>query len=751
MPASAINSQVDAIVPQVDAPATGARQSLKGFPDKAICLADPFVVVDAVDAVDATQVDALTVAEAVELTGKSKQALHKRLSADHLLHDRICSSGPNKGRAEKIVHLVDLFRAYPAARATYEARQTKAQQTVVQVQVAQAEAQADSQAVAGLKDWQRRVMDARLAILAQIDAVQADRGCGRDLAVALVIAQAVEGRLPEDIQALVPLANARKGQSGSRLLSRRSIYRWAQELKAGKAALAPKAKGFVEPRWAKHLLGLFRQPQKPSLAQCVAELAHLLPSDISAPSYQQARRYLDKVGNVERHRGRMLPRELKNLKPFKRRDTEVLGAPLVCVTADGHTFDAEVQHPFTGRPFRPEITTVLDLYTRKVVGVSVGLAESAFTVMEALRHCCLAHGIPALMYVDNGSGYRNQWVAGVMQRIGCTMTHSVAYNSQARGCIERVQKTIWVDLGAKKLRTYMGAQMDREARQVAYKAVRKGQEGALIPWQDFVDFARATLEAYNNRPHKELPWTVDDRQRRVRMSPSQAWTLAVEEGFQPVLCTDSLDELLPMLERKVARGELNLNGNRYFSRELEEFNGELVRAAFDPWDVQRVWIRDREGRFLCEAQLDGNKTPYFPQPYILKALEERQRAADQRAEAKRARRRDLPTVPGPKEIVAISPEEAAKADAYAQESGLVLPTLATAQPAPATTQTPEAPRWKDRAEYAADVLAHPDRYPAQEVQDIQIALRDDFTLRLQVQLDYPSLAPQLADPAAGIA
>jgi putative transposase len=68
---------------------------------------------------------------------------------------------------------------------------------------------------------------------------------------------------------------------------------------------------------------------------------------------------------------------MKNIKPFVRRDISQL-QPNDVWTADGHTFDAEVQHPMHGRPFRPEITAIIDVATRRIIGWSVGLAESVW-------------------------------------------------------------------------------------------------------------------------------------------------------------------------------------------------------------------------------------------------------------------------------------------------------------------------------------------------------------------------------------
>jgi putative transposase len=139
------------------------------------------------------------------------------------------------------------------------------------------------------------------------------------------------------------------------------------------------------------------------------------------PSYSKAHHYLHKIGAVQASKGRVTGKDLRAMKPFRRRDTADM-YPGDAYTADGHCFDAEVYHPFTGRAFRPEVTPVLDVATRKCVGWSIDLAESGLAVLDALRMACETHGIPAIFYTDNGSGFKNQMMSapgtGLLNRLG---------------------------------------------------------------------------------------------------------------------------------------------------------------------------------------------------------------------------------------------------------------------------------------------------------------------------------------------
>lgn len=492
-----------------------------------------------------------------------------------------------------------------------------------------------------LKDWQRRTAEARAAIVAEVKRLAAIGG--QENAIRTVIHLAATGTLPEQLQQLVTVANAKAGVGGSRTLSRTSIYRWIKDAEAGFSALAPKTrdeKGI--PPWGAALLSQWQQPQKPTLAAALDRLN--LPAHIAPPSYSQARRFLDKMSARDREIGRMGPREIKSMRAYVKRDTSQMW-PGDAYTADGHTFDAEIAHPAHGKPFRPEITTVIDIATRRAVGWSAGLAESTWSVLDALRHGCLGCGIPAIFYVDNGSGFKNALMAdeatGFMARLAITLTHSLPYNSQARGIIERAHQTLWVK-ASRDLPTYMGAPMDREARQKVYKLTRAdikavGTSRLLMAWADFITWCESQVEAYNNRPHRSLPRIRDAATGKLRhQTPMEAWAQAGEEGWQPTLVLENeRDDLFrPYKEVLTRRALVTLFGNSYFHRELEHYHGDTVRVGYDIHDASRVWVRDRQGRLICVAEFEGNKRSYFPQSFVEQAAQKRAEGRIKRAQAR---------------------------------------------------------------------------------------------------------------------
>ena len=413
----------------------------------------------------------------------------------------------------------------------------------------------------------------------------------------------------------------------------------------------------------------YRQPQKPSVQAAYNRFAADWQAQqplAKLPSIHQVRRFLsDKLGNVCREDGRLGKRELKTLQSSTEREFLHLD-PAEIYSADGHTFDAEVLHPDSGKPFRPEITTVIDIATRKIVGWSIDLAESQLAVLDAVSNACTLCGIPAVLYVDNGKGYKNAIMGdaatGLMGRIGSTLVHSAPYSSQARGVIERLHRTVWVE-GAKMLQSYIGKDMDAEAGGRVHKASRalakrnislKGvpalaniaslSANMLPDWQEFRRFCQARVDEYNNRPHRSLPKVLDTSGKKRHMTPNELWALKLAQGAQ-VNRVDDAERHYLFLPRKlctVQREQVRLHGSYYAHADLAQYHGERLQVAFRADNGEHVWLFDDNGRYICRADWQAHNADYFPKSMLDKAKDKRvdtqiKRLADKQAIVEAAR------------------------------------------------------------------------------------------------------------------
>lgn len=488
-----------------------------------------------------------------------------------------------------------------------------------------------------LNEDQLAVMTARVAFVREIERLA--QVTTQTKAIQTLVDAARSGDLTPYLADRVVRANDRK--TATRTLSERTLKRWLSDFrKHGERALAPRRRkaDMSVPAWGPEFLKRYQRPQKPSIAAAYERLVE--ETDPPHPSIDQVRRWLKKLSPEAKERGRMGPREIKALQPFKRRKTDHMWPNDVWVS-DGHTFDAEVINPLTGQPFRPEVTLVLDWYTRRITGFALNLAESTVATLDALRHGITNAGMFNLFYVDNGSGFDNAAVYEVVDRLGGTITHSLPYNSQARGVVERAHKTALVRL-AKEFDSYIGADMDPEAstkvHKLSRKAIKDGLKPVMIPsFQEFFDRLNDAVDRYNHAPHGGLRKVRDIHTGRMRhQSPMEAWANAEVEGFEAITAPADLIASLtrPQEVRKTHRGEVRINGGIYFLDALRDFHGEEVKVAWDYRDSSKVGVFTLEGEVIGDAELDGNATPAMPVSVLQRGADKREKGQLKRLTAK---------------------------------------------------------------------------------------------------------------------
>lgn len=487
-------------------------------------------------------------------------------------------------------------------------------------------------------DRERAAVTARLAFCAEVERLTPL--VGKTRAVSHLVNLSRLGELDERLTALLPQALPRMRQPR---LSERTLWRWCGDLDGGgAAALTPRMRReYPLPAWGGELLDCYQKPQHPSVALAHAELCRAMRArGEEPPSIHACYRLLNKMSRPEREAGRATGNALLRLRPHQRCDTSELW-PTDIYTADGTTFDAEVLHPGHGQPFKPEITAVLDVATRRCVGVSIALAESASGVLDAVRMACLGYGVPAFFYSDNGPGYVNRLLlddrSGMFPRLGITPVNAIPGRPQGKGLMERAVGTLWVR-AAQGLESYGGALMDRDAAKRNFKlsraAIRQGKRAVLPTWDDFKAHIAARIREYNAAPHRGLPRYRDAQGRLRHYSPEEYWQTFTARGFTPVRVPRDMEaEMFMPAEKRVTRnGWLQFYSGRYFAPELADFHGEAVEVRYDIWDDSRVWCWTFDGRRIGEARRDGNTRPYIERTRLEAAREKRAQAQVRRLE-----------------------------------------------------------------------------------------------------------------------
>ncbi len=609
------------------------------------------------------------------------------------------------------------------------------------------------QTLADLKDWQRAIMTARLILVREV--LRLARIGGRMRAIETLVEAGNAGRLAPELQSAVARANAKQGARAP--LSTTSLRRWVDAFEEAKdpAALAPAPsprEQHLPPPWLADFLDFYARPGKPSITAAARACADQRPH-VALPPVRTIQHHVKKMPAIERARGRMGARALRQLKAFVRRDVSDLWPTAVYVT-DGHTHHAMVAHPLIGKPFRPEITSTIDVVTRRNVGWSAALAENTWGTIDALRHAFTTSGIPDIWYVDNGSGFNNvvfdDTLMGLLSRFDVEKHNRLPYRSQAGGVIERHHKT-WIE-EARLLPAYVGTDMDQEARQrvdtrVAEDIATRGSSPLLQSWPDFIAWMEREVAAYNDRPHSSLPKIVDATGKRRHMSPNEAWASWVARGWEPDLVEADDADFRPQERRRVLRAEIQLFTNRYFAIELEEFHECDVLVAYDIHDASKVWVSTLDHRLICVATYFGNSVSYFPRSVAEQAHEKRVENRLKRNERKR-------------EAIA----EEGRAPVLTLAASTVTPTVLATAPAPVVLEVvapaeeptkappqaePKRPNFTDDVEMARWLMAHDDQITAHDARYLVERMRNSiFRLRLDADGIDPSALASLLKPIA---
>ncbi|WP_027360846.1 Mu transposase C-terminal domain-containing protein [Desulforegula conservatrix] len=487
-----------------------------------------------------------------------------------------------------------------------------------------------------LKGWQKDTATARLTF---VKFLQNHPKSQRQGIIDLLVMQ-TQGTLPAYLSEIIASANNRSGSNGERGLSERTLKRWASDYaKYGYMGIVPESpnKEVAIPAWAAEFLTLYRKPSKPAI-NFVLELMAYTGCD-NIPSYDQARRFVKNFSRLDIERGRKSPKELRSQKGFVRRSNDGF-MPMDIVQMDGHSFKAKVQHPFHGRPFIPEICLAVDNVTKMVIGWSVGLAESAQTVGDCVRHMVTLNdkkpygGIPAILYTDNGAGNEGKEMTsdmtGLFERLGVLHKTGRPGNPQGRGGIESFNKNVinW----ARLLETFRGKGMSKDVERSVYLAMdkdvrEKGKSDITIAWADFLDFMTQFQTWYNYyHHHSTLPKITDSESGRKRhMTPAERWQQFLDQGWRPEMISEEeyISLKRPRIERKTNRAEINVGTNIYFDKRLEHYHGMQVIVEYDVHDPSKVWVYDHDERLIAIPEWNRNKKAFFPVSMHEQALEKR--------------------------------------------------------------------------------------------------------------------------------
>jgi len=439
-------------------------------------------------------------------------------------------------------------------------------------------------------------------------------------------------------QALREACDPRGRESqGDELPSVATLRRWVESAQRG-VDLTPKPSAQVDLAvrpWYGPLFALTDRPQKPTIRAAYEQLIQHWRDEwadypgAEPPSYDAAVRAYAKRSGTDKLKGRNTGSALRSKTFYKSRDYSGL-QPFFEVHADGWNSHFTAPHPVTGEYVSYELWHFHDTATRYVTPMAIGLTENTDIIMQGLQSCIAVGGLVAILQTDHTSSVKNKrWLednAGLAERLGLSIVHPQEVgNSQANGIAENFNT--WLDKESRELATYQNPnRMDsgtfvkvRRLTNAMVKASAKPAERAALRAKaislgkglvfdshaEAVAWIHSKEVKWNNRPHRSLPKVRNAAGKLVHQTPAQALQAARDAGWEPMLLSHEqlVDEFRPHFRKFVRRGAVTpFGGMRYHHADLAHYEGAEVLVAVDKDQPDQVWVKDLEGRAICEAR-----------------------------------------------------------------------------------------------------------------------------------------------------
>ncbi|WP_315862642.1 Mu transposase C-terminal domain-containing protein [Euhalothece natronophila] len=250
---------------------------------------------------------------------------------------------------------------------------------------------------------------------------------------------------------------------------------------------------------------------------------------------------------------------------------------------------------------RPWLTTVIDTYSRCIVGFHLGYdAPSSQVVSLALRHAMLpkrygaeyklheswgTYGKPEHFFTDGGKDFRSNHLQQISAQLGF-VCHLRDRPSEG-GIVERPFKTFNTEFFS-TLRGYTGSNVQERPKDA--------EKEACLTLRDLEQlFVRYIVDRYNQQ--------IDARMgEQTRFQRWESGLIAMPE----LRSERELDIcLMKQTRRRVQRGGyLQFENLMYRGEHLEGYVGENVTLRYDPNDITRLLVYRKEGNedvFLTRA------------------------------------------------------------------------------------------------------------------------------------------------------
>lgn len=215
-----------------------------------------------------------------------------------------------------------------------------------------------------------------------------------------------------------------------------------------------------------------------------------------------------------------------------------------------------------GKKYRTYLIHFIDDNSRLVVGHGFFFNDSAINVQKVFKKAIETYGLPKQIYLDNGKSYKNDQLEIICARLAIKLTHTHAYDPEAKGKVERCFKTI--------------------------------KEGWMynVDWNKFNSIEELE-KSYNdylysnyiNKVHSELEDT-----------PNNVWHDGIKKTIHKRIKSEKLEEaFMHTIERKVTKDRLISVDNKLYEVPYK-YVGQTIELRYYVDNINEMWIYENKER-----------------------------------------------------------------------------------------------------------------------------------------------------------
>jgi putative transposase len=279
-----------------------------------------------------------------------------------------------------------------------------------------------------------------------------------------------------------------------------------------------------------------------------------------------------------------------------------------CLVADGHTFNAEILNPWTGKPQRMTLILFYEMRANYPLGWEIMPTENTQAIAAALRRAILRLGkLPLCVYLDNGRAFgakhftanlAESGLAGLFERLGIETIFARPYHAQSK-TVERFFGN-FAEL-ERRFPSYTGTCIEQKPARL-HRNEKLHQRMHTKITGDFVP----SIE----QAHRTVAGFFDDyverESKRSRYLKGKCPREIFEAGAGPGVDAGQLSELMMTMEiRSIRRSEISLPGpdGPILYRHAELYGRRhQAMIRYDLQDRSRILVHETSGEFICEAR-----------------------------------------------------------------------------------------------------------------------------------------------------